>query len=172
MVVLSVALYGAVKSVNKNLAILALSFRVAESIIGGITALFGFAAVLLIQGSYAAVIDPNEFNALLSLILEIREASYLILYGFMSVGSLIIFYLMYKAKYLPTILSLYGVLTYILMISWTFINILVPEYPAVLEVIFIAPGAIFEITIGFWLLFKGIDESEESSKLIGEEVRI
>lgn len=166
VVILSVALYVTVRKINKNLALLALCWRMGESIIGGVTALSGLAVLLLLNGNYSKVFEPQQFQALVKLFLDIRSTSYLILYAFMGFGSIIFFYLMFKSRYVPRSLAGYGILSYVLMLFWPFINILVPNYPAILETIIIAPGALFEITIGFWLLFKGINLNQEDNRAL------
>ena len=72
-------------------------------------------------------------------------------------GGTIFFYLFYKSFYIPKILSIWGVLTYLSMIILSFIGLLFPEYPDTIEIALYGLGTLFELTIGFWLLIKGVN---------------
>lgn len=49
-------------------------------------------------------------------------------------------------------------MTYLSMLSLGLLSLLWPAHPKTLEIVFYGPGALFELTIGGWLLVKGIDE--------------
>jgi hypothetical protein len=146
--VLAVCLYKLTKDIQKEWAILALVFRAGEAVIGGLAVLIGLGVLLLMNGQYTIN------HELIYLLLELRSYAYYVLYGFMSLGSIIIFVLFYKGKFIPKALSIYGIITYILMLSMTVITILVPNPSELIEMFILAPGALFEVLIGIWLLFK------------------
>jgi hypothetical protein len=43
------------------------------------------------------------------------------------------------------------------MLILSFVNILLPNLPEMIAIVLYTPGALFEIIIGLWLLFKGVD---------------
>ena len=73
VILLSLSLYVVLKNVNNNLALLALLFRVAESIIGAsATVISGLIPLLLINTE--TVFSQEQSQALLKLFLDIRNS--------------------------------------------------------------------------------------------------
>jgi hypothetical protein len=68
-------------------------------------------------------------------------------------------YLFFKSKYIPRILASFGILSFALIFIHALMYILAPEYATIPinQVLFWAPSGLFEIIIGLWLLFKGIN---------------
>jgi hypothetical protein len=77
VVLLSLALYVILKTVNKNLALLAMLWRFGEGIIGGVvTVLSGLIPLLLLNGE--AVFETEQLQALVGLFLNVRNAGYIL----------------------------------------------------------------------------------------------
>jgi hypothetical protein len=73
VVLLSLALYVILKTVNQNLALLALFWRLGEAIIGGcITVISGLIPLLLL--SREAVFETEQLQALVGSFLDVRNA--------------------------------------------------------------------------------------------------
>jgi hypothetical protein len=72
-------------------------------------------------------------------------------------GGTLFFYLFFKSAYIPRLLSSWGLLTYLTMLILSFVSILLPNIADSTKMIFYAPGGLFEIVVGFWLLIKGVD---------------
>ena len=70
---------------------------------------------------------------------------------------LMLYVLFYKSFYIPKILSIWGMLTYLSMIILSFIGLLFPEHPEIIEMVLYGLGTLFELTIGFWLMIKSIE---------------
>jgi hypothetical protein len=156
VVFLSLALYVILKTVNKNLALLALLMRFGEGIIGGVvTVLSGLIPLLLLDG--AAEFATEQLQALVALFLDVQTAGLNIVMIFMGVGGTVFCYLFFKSKCIPRILAAWGIVTYLTMLILSFVNILLPNLPEMIAIVLYTPGALFEIIIGLWLLFKGVD---------------
>src|ERR1700730_9766887 len=68
-ILLAVGLYVALKPVDGNLALTALLFRLAESVIGGIVVVFGFATLQIhLVASHAGAVNANQLGALADLV--------------------------------------------------------------------------------------------------------
>jgi len=156
VILLSLSLYVVLKSVNKNLALLALLWRLAEAIIGGATTvLSGLIPLLLIKGE--AVFETKQLQALTGLFLDVRGTGLDIVLIFIGVGGMIFCYLFFKSRYVPRILATWGILTYLTMLILSFASILLPNVTESTKMIIYAPGGVFEIIFGLWLLIKGIN---------------
>jgi hypothetical protein len=157
VVVLSWALYVILKKENKYLALLGMLFRSGEAILGAATVLISFIVLLLLNGKgYSAVFETEQLQALVGVFLHVRTAGLDIVLLFVGLGGTIFCYLFLKSKYVPIILAVWGILTYLSMIILSLISILLPDHPAMLEIVLFSLGAFFELIFGFWLLFKGV----------------
>ncbi len=158
VVILAVALYVILKTVNKNLALLALSWRLGEAVLGCVTVLCSIIILLLINGKgNSALFETEQLHALVGLFLEIRSAAMLFVIVFLSLGTIVFSYLFLKSKYIPRMLAAFGIFSFLLMLIYPFLEILLPSPTAVIEIICFTPGTLFEVIIGLWLIFKGVN---------------
>ena len=156
VILLSLALYVVLKSVNRNLALLALLWRVTEAIIGGATTVLSGLIPLLLLNS-ETVFETEQLQALVGLFLDVRGAGLDIVLIFIGMGGTIFCYLFYKSRYVPRTLAVWGILTYLTMLILSFASILLPNITETTKMIFYAPGGLFEIIFGLWLLIKGVN---------------
>ena len=157
VVILSWALYLLLKEVNKNLALLAMLLRMSEAILGGATVLISFIVLLLLNvNDYSQVHANEQLQALVGVFLNVRTAGLDIVLLFVGLGGAIFCYLFLRSMYVPKILAIWGILTYVSMIVLSFISILSPNISETVKMAFYAPGGLFELIFGLWLLFKGI----------------
>ncbi len=165
VVLLSLALYVILKTVNRNLALLALLWRLGEAIIGGgVTVLSGLIPLLLLNSE--AAFEAEQLQALVGLFLDVRTAGLDFVLIFIGMGGTLFCYLFYKSKYVPGILAAWGMITYLSMLILAFASILLPDLPESVKMVFYAPGGLFEIVFGLWLLIKGVNvEQWEKSAL-------
>lgn len=150
VVMLAWALYTVLKSVNRDLALLALLWRLAEAIVGaGATVISGLIPLLLLHS--------GEMHPLIGPLLEVRGVALDIVLIFIGMGGTLFFYLFLVSRYIPRVLAIWGIITYVTMLIVSFASILLPDFPVNMKILFYAPGGLFEIIVGFWLLIKGID---------------
>ena len=165
VVILSLALYVILKTVNKNLALLALFWRLAEAIIGGVTVLFSFIVLQLLNGEgYSAVFETEQLQALVGLFLNVRTAGLTIVIVFLCLGTTVFCYLFFKSRYVPRILAAWGIFSFLLMLIYSFVNILLPNSPAMIQTVCWTPAILFEVIIGLWLLFKGVNVQQRDAR--------
>ncbi len=167
VVLLSLALYVILKTVNKNLALLALLLRSGEAIIGCVTVLGGLITLLLLdREDYSRVFGTEQFQALVGLFLDIRTAGLDIVLILVGLGGTVFCYLFFKSKYVPKILAVWGVLTYLSMLGLAFANILLPNHPAMIEIVIYTLGTLFAVIFGLWLVFKGINVQQRNNHVL------
>lgn len=152
VILLAWSLYSVLKNVNRDLALLALLWRLAEAIVGaGATVISGLIPLLLLQG------ETETLYTLIGPLIEVRGAALDIVLIFIGMGGTLFFYLFFISQYIPKILAAWGIITYVTMLIVSIVSILSPDFPNNMKLLFYAPGGVFEIIIGLWLLIKGID---------------
>jgi hypothetical protein len=164
VILLSLLLYVALKTVNRNLALLALLWRVAEAIIGVVITVTGSLIPLALINAKINF-SPEQAQGLLILFLDIRTFGLDIVLMFVGVGGTIFLYLFYKSNYVPKFLAAWGIFTYVSMLLLSFISLLSTDFPETYKMIFYVPGGLFELIFGLWLLIKGINTIEIKNKL-------
>lgn len=165
VVLLSLALYVILKTVNKNLALLARLWRVGEAIIGGgLTVISGLIPLLLLNCE--AVFETEQLQALVGLFLDVRNAGLDVVLIFIGMGGTVFCYLFFKSKYVPRILVAWGMLTYLSMLILAVVSILLPNLPETIKMAFYAPGRLFEIIFRLWLLIKGVNVEQWENVLL------
>jgi hypothetical protein len=158
VVVASWALYVILRTVHKNLALLALLLRSAEAVVGAATVLISFAVLFVLDGNGPSnAFEPEQLHALAGRFLDVRTAGLDIVLVFIGLGATIFCYLLFKSKYIPRWLAAWGMFTYLSMLFLALVSILFPNHPLMLEYVLYSVGGLFELVFGVWLLFKGID---------------
>lgn len=158
VVVASWALYVILRTVDENLALLALLFRSAEAIVGGATVLTSFATLYVLAGNGPSnPFEPQQLQALAGRLIDVRTAGLDIVLILIGIGATVFCYLLFKSKYIPRPLAAWGIFTYLSMLSLGLVSILFPNHPLLLETVLYGVGGSFEFVFGLWLLFKGID---------------
>ncbi|GJQ61402.1 MAG: hypothetical protein SCALA702_04550 [Melioribacteraceae bacterium] len=158
VILLSYSLFRIVKDVNKNIASLAFLFRFGEAILGVVVTMFGgLLPIYLIKRQELTAM--MEFQQILTVLFELRVAGLDIILFFVGVGGVLFFILFLIARLIPVSLSVWGIITYVSMIFISLLNILLPEKLITLESVLFASGALFELVIGFWFIFKGINST-------------
>ena len=161
VVVLAWALYEVVKAVEARLARLGLLFRVAEAVVGVATILMSiFVTELVASDGRAAAFEAEELHALVGAVLETRATGMDLVLVLIGVGGTIYCGLLFTSRLVPRWLAGWGVVTYLSMLALGFLSLLWRDHPKMLEMVFYGPGALFELTIGLWLIVKGVDEDQ------------
>ena len=158
VVVASWALFIVLRDVHKNLALLALLFRMAEAIVGAATILMSFAVWYLLSAEgTASTFSPDELHALAGRLLDVRTAALDIVLLFIGVGATIFCYLLFRSRIIPRPLAGLGIFTYLSMLVLALVSILIPDHPLMLETVLYSAGGAFELVFGLWLLIKGVE---------------
>jgi hypothetical protein len=135
--ILIAALYVVLKPVNRTLALLAVFWG-------------------LIETATLVVVTLDDFDVLRVL----SDAAYLHVFGadrLQVLRSTAFAYLWLKSRYIPRGLAVWGIFSSLLLALCTFAFVIFPELAKVITVGYYgAPIFIFEVTMGVWLLRKGI----------------
>ncbi|MCP4418072.1 MAG: DUF4386 domain-containing protein [Chloroflexi bacterium] len=74
-----------------------------------------------------------------------------------AIGGLLLVSVLYKSKLIPQPLSLLGIVGYIVLVAGSILEIV--GHNDIVEIISVAPGGLFEITLSIWLIVKGFNSS-------------
>ena len=124
---------------------------------------------ILNGGNYSAVFEAGQLHALVGLNLDVQSAARSILIVFISLGTVVFCYLFYRSRYIPRILAVFGLFSFLLML-YPLVAILLP-FPAMIQIAFHLPGLLFEVVIGLWLLIKGVNVEWWSECALKEKTR-
>lgn len=156
-VVLVLALYVVLKPINRNVALLAAFWRLAECAINGVIMLNDFAAFRFLSGAdYLRAFDAKQLQALARLFVGLQADGFRIGFVFFGLGSTVFAYLWFKSRYIPRVLAAWGIFSSLLVAIVTLAIMVFPSLGAIVIPAYFAPIFIFEVTMGFWLLIKGI----------------
>ena len=150
VIILSVALFNVLKTVNKTIALTALISRIGEALIGSLTVVCSIIILFLINSDHSSEL----IEKMVALIFEIKNAIMNIVFAFLGFGSILFCYLFYKSRFIPKILAVFGMLAFVLVFAESIIVLLFPIKSSIVTGL---AAILFEITIGFWLMIKGVD---------------
>ena len=156
VIALAWALFVILRGVDRNRALLALLWRMAEAVVGAVTVLLGVLVVLLVGSQDArAAFEPAQLHALVEVLLTARAIGFDVAVFFLSLGTIVYCRLLYISRYVPRPLAGLGIVAFMIMLVGTAVSLLLPQSKD-LTMIGWAPGILFEAAIGVWLLLKGI----------------
>ncbi|UQA56948.1 DUF4386 domain-containing protein [Polyangium aurulentum] len=153
VLLLSAAHHAVLAPVDRNLSLVALVFRASEAVLGCVMVLAGALVGVLADGRSA--LDTTQSAALIDLLLKVRVVGMDYLLVLMCLGAIPFCWLFYTSRYVPRRLSGFGIACYALILLGSLTNILTPKYASLTMMAF-APGTLFELTIGGWLLLRSV----------------
>jgi hypothetical protein len=161
-VVLIMALYVVLMPVNRSLALLATGWGLIETATLFFVTLRDFEVLRFLSGAvYLQVFDASHLQALARLSLSAHADAYnvgLVLAGLRSTAFC---YLWFKSRFIPRVLAAWGMVASFLMGASAFSFIIFPELAKVISVaVYGGPIFAFELTMGFWLLLRGLRPPE------------
>ena len=159
-VVLIAALYVVLNPVNRSLAVLALAWGLIETATLVVVTLSDFDVLRILSGAeYLKVFEVDRLQALARLSISAHGDAYnvgLVLAGLRSTAFC---YLWFKSRFIPRALAGWGMVASLLMGACAYSFIIFPEVATVVPVqIYGGPIFLFELTMGVWLLFRGLPQ--------------
>ena len=162
IVVLAVLLYVVLHKQNKIIALVALGWWLAEAITLAVSKIGAFALIpLSLEYVKAGAPDSSYFQTLGDFFYYgLDRQGWAIHMLFFCLGGILWYYLFYRSKVIPRVLSVWGLGA----VSLVTINVLVVLFDRSLDLqmIMLAPYLLFEALIGPWLMIKGIRDGLEA----------
>jgi hypothetical protein len=159
IVLLAVLLYTTLKKQNKIIALWAFGLWIGEAIILAVREISAFSLLKVSQEFVkAGAPDSSNFQAFGSLFYESAQIGYAVLMVFYCLGGMLFYYLFLKSKYVPIVISLWGITA----ASLGFIGTLIGFFDYIVPMYVFLPILPFELAIGVWLMVKGIRDGSET----------
>jgi len=160
-VALITALYVVLAPVHRRVALLALGWGLIETAILVVATLSDLDVLRILSGAgYLQAFEASRLQALARLSIGAYGGAYnvgLVLAGLRSTAFC---YLWFKSGFIPRALAALGVLASFLMGACAFSFIVFPELAKVVPVyVYGGPIFLFELSMGFWLLFRRLRSS-------------
>ena len=171
VVVLLTALYLVLKPINRMLALIGALFRLVFGLLWLLTTLNMLSALRLLgSASYLQVFQADRLQALARVHLGANFDDYYVGLPFFGLAATVCSYLWLKSGYIPKTLAAFGVISSAWCVLCAFIFLIFPDFnQTVNDYWFDSPMAIFEIALGFLLLFRGIRVQESPSRVPAAE---
>lgn len=149
------ALYVILKPVNRNLALVAALSRLVFAFMWGLSALDSLGALRLLgDTAYLPVFQLGQLQTLARLHLAANFDEYYVGLPFWALASAVCSYLWFTSRYIPRALAAFGLVASAWGLLCAFAFIVVPQLDAVVNAYwFDVPMTLFELVLGFWLLF-------------------
>jgi hypothetical protein len=149
---LAFALYVTLKPVNHLLAQLGMIFSLGDSFLALVVRMCSFVRLHLYASARdagAGSISGEPLSDLIRTIAATTENIGGICFG---IGSCLFFYLFFKSRYIPRVISVFGLVAAVIWTGLYFANLVFPEHRALFQYICFPPMALTEIVTGFYLM--------------------
>jgi hypothetical protein len=159
IVVLAVLLYSVLHKQNKIIAQVALGWWILEAITVAIRQISVYALIPLAQDyAISGALGFSHFQTLATVLYDVGRWGYDIHLWFFALGGILWYILFYKTRYIPRFLSIWGIVAVSLVLIASILGgFEIRPLPLVL------PNGLFELSIGLWLLIKGIKSNQIES---------
>jgi hypothetical protein len=156
--VLLSALYVILKPINPGLAFAGALFRFVFALLWLLAPLNLLGALrLLSNANYLKVFEPDRLQVLAKLNQAAGFDDYYLGLPFFGLAATVCAWLWLKSKYIPRGLSIFGVIGSAWCVFCAVVYLIFPNFNKIVnDWWFDFPMALFELTVSFWLLFKGL----------------
>ena len=169
VVVLLTALYVVLKPVNPGLALVGAIFRLVFASLWLLSTLNLLNALRLLgSASYLQVFEADRLQVLARLTIASTFDDYYVGLPFFGLAATVCAYLWFKSNYIPKGLALFGVISSAWCVICAFVFLIFPNFNKIVnDWLFDTPMGLFEMVLGFWLLFKGLKPVEPNQAQAG-----
>jgi hypothetical protein len=149
---LASCLYLIFREVNRHLALVAFSLKMIEAVLTATLTLGHFITLMVLKAESQNIELQKAINPLIENYIFFTAIPGI----FFGLSMMIFSYLFLKSVYLPVFLAISGIVSYLLVIIYDFLTVLLPDYAVILpiQIIGSTPVCLFQIIIGLWLIFK------------------
>jgi len=168
-IVLLSALYVILAPVNRGLALTGALFRLVFAILWLIAPLNSLAALRLLgDAPYLKVFEGDRLQALARVQLAGSFDAYYVGLPFFGLAATVCAYLWIKSNYIPRGLAIYGFVASAWCVLSAYLFLIFPDFNKIVnDYLFDTPMALFELTLSFWLLFKGLNPAAPNKAQTG-----
>jgi len=159
VLVLSVLLFVVLNKQNKTIALVALGLWLVEAATLAVSQIGAFALIpLSLEYVTAGAPESSYFQTLGTLFFGVDRWGWEIHNLFFGLGGILWYSLFYRSKYIPRVLSVWGLVA----VSLLFIAMVLGWFDVRVNILFFLPTMLLELTLGLWLMIKGIKDGSET----------
>ena len=142
---------------NKRLAFAYFGAAIAATVVIVISAIFVLLLIPLSDGFVVAGAEPSGyFETMGNLLISGGDYGYHISMGLWSLGGVMLCIALHQSKLIPRAMTVWGMIGYLVLFCGSMSEIFV--HNDMIENLSVVPGGLFEITLSFWLIFKGFNQ--------------
>jgi hypothetical protein len=159
VIILSVALYQVLITVNRSTALTALFSRIGEGLIGTLSV----ACSVMILWTINRPEGLAKNQEMVEFLFALKDVLMHLVFAFLGFGTILYCALFYRSRYIPQWLAGFGILAFLPVFGESILVILLNTGSTPVTGV---PAILFEITIGIWLMAKGVNTTfwENTSK--------
>ncbi|HTU68305.1 MAG TPA: DUF4386 domain-containing protein [Steroidobacteraceae bacterium] len=163
VLVASWGLYVLLRTVDRNIALLALLFRLIELSIHFNVTLNSLTALRLLSGTQnPGALDAGQLQALSQLALATQGLGIRMGFILLGIGSALFAWLLYKSSYIAQWIAGLGAFASLLLATFALAVIVFPE-TASLQMVSMLPMGLYEVALGVYLLMKAATVDQRAS---------
>jgi hypothetical protein len=163
---MTVIFYVLLRPVSRDLSLLAALFGMLQTAILCANKLNLVTVLLLLGGSnYLKAFDPNQLQALVSLLLTLHEYGFAIGLIFFGVSCIVTGYLMFRSEYFPRTLGVLQAIAGVCYLINSFAQLLSPSLAEKMFPAIVLPAFIGELATCVWLIVKGVNLSKWNERV-------
>jgi hypothetical protein len=156
VIVLIWAFYIVVRPINRNLALLAVLFRLAENVVLCVATICSLVALRLLSGTGdLKAFLPEQLYSLATLIIHVQGLGMNVGFVLLGLGSALFAWVLLKARYVPAALPILGIFGSLLLAVGTLAVLIFPRLGSV-AMACMMPMGLYEVSLGLWLLVRGL----------------
>jgi uncharacterized protein DUF4386 len=157
-VVLSAALYIILKPINHGLALLGALFRLVFAMSWLLSAIHSLGALRWLgTTAYLQAFEQDRLQVLARVTMAATFDDYYVGLPFFGLAATVCAWLWLKSNYIPRGLAIFGLIASAWCVFCAFVYLIFPDFNKIVnDYIFDSPMALFELTLSFWLLIKGL----------------
>ena len=150
-------LYIVLKPVGRELALLALLWRLVENAILAMLTFASFTALALLGGGdFMQALAPAAAHDLVYALVRVHSWGFQVGFLFLGLGQVVFSLLWWRSLYVPRWLAGLGLAASSIMVAMALGIIVWPPLYGIVTMAYMAPMGLYEIGLGLWLAIRGI----------------
>ena len=155
-IVLALALYALLKPVNEALSLLGSFWRFANAALLGVSVASSLVALdLFSHPHFMSLLSGDQLHPIALIFFDLHDRLSLIGLMFFCLGAGVHSWLLYRARYIPQIISALYLFSCIEMFLCCFAFLVFPEIRPNVDPWFLVPDVVAELSAALWLALKG-----------------
>lgn len=165
VIVLIWAFYVVVRPVHRQLALLAVLFRLAETAVLCVATVNSLVVLRLLSGADdLKAFEAGQLQSLAKLAISAQGYGMSVGFILLGLGSTVFAYLLLKSAYVPKAIAAWGIFSSLVLAIVTLAVLVFPGLGRTVGVAYMAPMGVYEVGLGLWLIVKGLPKAKAKAE--------